>query len=61
MTGVLGVPTIEYLPYAFFNIINPLMALLFGFTGLFVERLPGPVSTDKVTTESPAPGRPVPE
>jgi NhaC family Na+:H+ antiporter len=40
MSGVLGVPTIEYLPYAFFNIVNPLVALLFGFTGIGVERLP---------------------
>jgi NhaC family Na+:H+ antiporter len=39
MTGVLGVPTIEYLPYAIFNIVNPLIALLFGFTGIGVERL----------------------
>jgi Na+:H+ antiporter, NhaC family len=39
MTGVLGVPTIEYLPYAIFNIANPLIALLFGFTGIGVERL----------------------
>jgi Na+:H+ antiporter, NhaC family len=40
MTGVLGVPTIEYLPYAFFNIANPLIALLLGFLGIGVERLP---------------------
>jgi NhaC family Na+:H+ antiporter len=40
MTGVLGVPTIEYLPYALFNIANPLVALLFGFLGLGVERVP---------------------
>ena len=40
MAGVLGVPTIEYLPYAFFNIVNPLVALLFGFIGIGVERLP---------------------
>src|SRR5438132_11479171 len=39
MSGVLGVPTIEYLPYAIFNIANPLIALLFGFTGIGVERL----------------------
>jgi NhaC family Na+:H+ antiporter len=37
MTGVLGVPTIEYLPYAFFNIINPILAILFGFIGFRVE------------------------
>jgi NhaC family Na+:H+ antiporter len=40
MTGVLGVPTMEYLPYAFFNLVNPLIALVFGFTGIGVERLP---------------------
>jgi len=42
MSGVLGVPTIEYLPYAIFNIANPLIALLFGFTGIGVERLSAP-------------------
>jgi Na+:H+ antiporter, NhaC family len=42
MTGVLGVPTIEYLPYAFFNIVNPLIAVIFGFTGIRVERLAPP-------------------
>jgi Na+:H+ antiporter, NhaC family len=59
MTGVLGVPTIEYVPYAFFNIANPLIALLFGFTGLFVERS-GPEHTD-TPVEVPAGGRPVVE
>jgi NhaC family Na+:H+ antiporter len=39
MTGVLGVSTLQYLPYCFFNIANPLVALLFGITGLGVERL----------------------
>ena len=37
MTGVLGVPTVEYLPFAFFNIINPILAIVFGFTGYHVE------------------------
>jgi NhaC family Na+:H+ antiporter len=37
MTGVLGVPTMEYLPFAFFNIINPVIAIIFGFTGFHVE------------------------
>ena len=59
MTGVLGVPTIEYLPYAFFNIANPIIAMLFGFTGLFVERS-GPARTDKAV-EAPATGRPIVE
>lgn len=39
MTGVLGVPTIEYLPYAFFNLVNPVIAVIFGFTGFRVERI----------------------
>jgi NhaC family Na+:H+ antiporter len=37
MTGVLGVPTMSYLPFAFFNLINPLLAILFGFVGFRVE------------------------
>ena len=53
MTGVLGVPTIEYLPFAFFNVANPLIALLFGFLGVGVERLPAAPERDarKVTPE----------
>jgi NhaC family Na+:H+ antiporter len=38
MAGVLQVPTVEYLPFAFFNLINPLLAILFGLTGFRVER-----------------------
>jgi Na+:H+ antiporter, NhaC family len=39
MTGVLGVPTIEYLPYAFFNLFNPFIALVYAFTGFRIERI----------------------
>jgi len=42
MSGVLGVPTIEYLPFAFFNIVNPVIAVIFGFTGFRVERIQPP-------------------
>jgi NhaC family Na+:H+ antiporter len=52
MTGVLGVPTIEYLPYAFFNIVNPLIALLFGFLGIGVERLPITTAGDGIPTDA---------
>jgi NhaC family Na+:H+ antiporter len=37
MAGVLQVPTVEYLPFAFFNLINPLIAIIFGLTGFRVE------------------------
>jgi NhaC family Na+:H+ antiporter len=39
MSGVLGVATIKYLPYALFNIINPLVALAYAFTGFRIERI----------------------
>jgi NhaC family Na+:H+ antiporter len=45
MTGVLGVPTIEYLPYAFFNLVNPIIAVIFGFTGFRVERMKSTAET----------------
>ena len=38
MAGVLQVPTVEYLPFAFFNLLNPLIAIIFGVTGFRVER-----------------------
>ena len=37
--GVLGVATGTYLPFAFFNIISPLMTMLFGFMGWKVNPL----------------------
>jgi NhaC family Na+:H+ antiporter len=37
MAGVLGVPTLEYLPFAFFNLVNPVIAIVFGLTGFRVE------------------------
>ena len=39
MTGVLGVPTMQYLPYALFNILNPIVSLIFAFTGFKVEHI----------------------
>ena len=40
MAQTLGVATFTYAPYAFFNLINPLVALVYGFTGFTIERLP---------------------
>ena len=33
ITTVLGVSTIEYLPFAFFCLLSPILTVLFGFTG----------------------------
>lgn len=40
MTATLGVSTFVYLPYCFFNFINFVMGLIFGFVGINVLRLP---------------------
>ena len=31
MAGTIGVATFAYLPYCFFNLINPLIAAVYGF------------------------------
>ncbi len=33
ITGVIGVPTLEYLPFAFFCLLSPVLTVIFGFTG----------------------------
>lgn len=39
MATALGVPTVEYLPYAFLNILNPLIAILWAYLGLFQMKM----------------------
>jgi NhaC family Na+:H+ antiporter len=39
MAGTLGVATLTYLPFAFFNWINPLVALVMGLKGWSVKRI----------------------
>ncbi len=38
---VLGVGTLTYLPYCFFNIISPLMTMLVGYTGYKIKKIAG--------------------
>lgn len=65
MAGVLGVPTMQYLPYAFFNMLNPLVAIVYAFTGFRIEHIapseaagPSAVDGEESDTEQPllAPG-----
>lgn len=39
MAAVLGVPTLAYLPFCFFNIFSPLLSVLYGFTGFKIEKI----------------------
>lgn len=41
MAGTLAVVTVGYLPYCFFNLINPVMALLFAFLNVKILRVKG--------------------
>ena len=43
MSATLGVATIAYLPFCFFNIINPFVALIYGFLNIKVHPEPNPV------------------
>ena len=36
ISGVLGVPTASYLPYCFFNILSPILDIVYGFVGFKV-------------------------
>ena len=37
--GVLGVATLTYLPYCFFNIISPFMTILYGYLGIKIAKI----------------------
>ncbi|MDH4254870.1 MAG: Na+/H+ antiporter NhaC [Gammaproteobacteria bacterium] len=39
MAATLGVATLAYLPFAFFNLINPLVSIIYGYTGFTIRRI----------------------
>ncbi len=39
MSQTLGVATFTYLPYCFLNIINPIISIVYGFTGFSMEKM----------------------
>ncbi len=40
MAATLGVATLDYLPYAFFNLVSPMVALVLAYAGFKILRLP---------------------
>jgi len=40
MSGVLGVAPAAYLPFCFFNLLSPVLDVLYGFLGFKVRTLP---------------------
>jgi NhaC family Na+:H+ antiporter len=58
MAATLGVATTSYLPYAFFNLINPLIAIVFAYLGLRMLRsatAAPPVEAAKEPSDVPGP------
>jgi NhaC family Na+:H+ antiporter len=39
MAATLGVATFAYLPFVFFNLINPIVSVIYGYTGFTIRRL----------------------
>jgi Na+:H+ antiporter, NhaC family len=53
MAQTLGVATFAYAPFAFFNLINPLVSLTYGITGFTIEKA-GPEDTAEVVAPMPS-------
>jgi NhaC family Na+:H+ antiporter len=53
ISGVLGVSTASYLPYCFFNLLSPVLDVLYGFLGFKV-----PTRTDTAAASAATPGIP---
>ena len=45
MGAVLGVSTLAYAPFAFFNILSPALSVLYGFTGFKIVPAAQPEGT----------------
>ena len=56
MAQTLGVPTLSYAPFVFFNLINPLVAALFGMLRIGIAPLP---ETAEVTAKQDSPRAPL--
>jgi len=39
MSTFLGVPTLSYIPFAFFNLLSPVVTVLFGYLGITIMKL----------------------
>lgn len=51
MSTTLGVATLAYLPFCFLNLINPLVSIFYGYTGITMEKL-DTTNKDTVTAQS---------
>ena len=56
MSTTLGVATLAYLPWCFLNLVNPLIAILYGMRGFTIQRIPEgePIPEIDVEDRTPA-------
>ncbi len=47
MAGVLGVPTLVYLPFCFFNLTSPVVSIIYGLTNFKITRI-APTTPDRL-------------
>jgi NhaC family Na+:H+ antiporter len=59
MAGALGVPTLSYLPYCFFNLLSPLVSLFYGISGFRIEHIAPPDQEAPPVGDAPAEAQPV--
>ena len=52
MASTLGVATLTYAPFCFFNLINPLVAAIYGWTNISIVNLPASATVGKETNAS---------
>jgi NhaC family Na+:H+ antiporter len=57
MAGTLGVATFAYLPFAFFNLINPLVSILYGFRNIKITKLEQDADIESQAAERKISGR----
>jgi Na+:H+ antiporter, NhaC family len=58
ISGVLGVPTASYLPFCFFNILSPVLDVVFGFVGFKVPSSLPEEPSDLPITDPASPREP---
>jgi len=56
MASTLGVATFAYLPFALFNLINPVVSLIYGLTGFTIQKVQ-PGDDPEIDGQSAAPAR----
>ena len=53
VAGTLGISTVAYFPFAFFNLINPLLSFVYAALGIQIKHVPPGTEFKKTPEEAP--------